>query len=60
VPIWGGDLAQFAEIVRKLSVTETQAVIGFFLRSTPYLETLDMRTSGGLTRVLGIDDIRGV
>ena len=60
LPVWGGDLSPLVEIVRKLSVTETQAIIGFVMQTTPALETLTLVNSAGQSRLLRLDEIQGL
>ncbi len=60
LPIWGGDIKQLSEIVRKLSVTETAATIGFIMRTLPAIESLEITTTTGQTRVLSLDEIQAL
>ena len=60
LPIWGGDLSPLVEFVRKLSVTETQAIIGFVMQTTPVLETFVLASSAGQSRILRLDEIKGL
>lgn len=60
VPVWGTDLSPLVEIVRKLSVTETQAIIGVVMQTTPTLEALALADSTGQSRILRLDEIQGL
>lgn len=60
LPIWGSEQSHLFEIVRKLSVTETQAVVGFVMQTTPVLESLTLQNSAGQSRILRLDEIRGL
>lgn len=60
LPIWGGDLSALVETVRKLSVTETLATIGFVMQTTTVLETLVLENSTGQSRILRLDEIQGL
>ncbi len=60
LPIWGSEQSRLFEIVRKLSVTETQAVVGFVMQTTPVLESLTLQNSAGQSRILRLDEIRGL
>jgi hypothetical protein len=60
LPIWSGDLSPLLEIVRKVSPPETQAIIGFFMQTTPTLESLGLHNSVGQKRILRLDEIQGI
>jgi hypothetical protein len=60
IPIWAGDLSLLTEVVRKLSVTETQAIIGFVMQTVGALEDLTLKNSVGQSRNLRLDEIRGL
>ena len=60
LPLWGGDLLPLVEIVRKLSVTETQAIFVFVMQTTPALETFVLESSAGQSRILRLDEIKGL
>ena len=60
LPIWGGDLSIFIEMVRKLSTTETKAVICFMIQTTDSLDTSTLENSIGQSRILRLDEIQGL
>ena len=60
LPVWGHDMGRLTEIVRKLSVTETEAIIGFVMQTTTTLETLTLENSAGHSRILQLDEIQGL
>jgi hypothetical protein len=60
VPVWGGDVSQLIEWVRKLQEPETGAVVGLLMRTVPALESLQLSNTKGQSRVLRLDEIRGI
>lgn len=60
LPLWGGDLSPLMEIVRKVSPPETQAILGFFMRTMPIFESLGLHNRAGQNRVLRLDEIQGL
>lgn len=60
MPVWNGDLALLVEIARKLSVSDTQAVIGFVMHTVSALETTTLENSKHQSRVLRLDEIQAL
>jgi hypothetical protein len=58
LPVWGGEIAQVLEIVRKLSVAETPAVVGFVMQTLPALEQANLTTPSGKSRILTLEDVK--
>lgn len=55
--IWGSDLTEFQHMVRTLSVTQTQTVIGFILQTRPGLEEWNEPNTIHQNRILAIENI---
>ena len=47
LPVWGGEIGPVLEIVRKLSVAEATAVVGFVMQTVPALEQARITTASG-------------
>ena len=60
VPVWGGDVSGLLEMVRKLSVSETQTTIGFVMKTVPAVEAFTLRDRAGNRRILRWDEIQAL
>ena len=57
LPVWGQDTSKLIEMVRKLSVVDTDSVICFVMRTIPALEKLQLVNTRGESRTLHLNQI---
>ena len=57
VHVWGTDLAEFKQVVKSLSATQTPAIIGFVLQTRHDLEAWNLLNNANQSRILHIEDI---
>ena len=60
IPVGGGALGGFLEMVRRLSVGDTSAVSVFFMQTHPDLERARLLASGGESRILRFEEIQAL